>query len=184
MSNLPTVLSIDSFVIRQDADGRCCLNDLHKASGGEQRHRPKYWLANQQTKDLIEELRKPSILSKGVIPPLNINQPVGVIYGGKSRGTYVVRELVYAYAMWISPRFHLQVIRAFDAMQREATPETLPARPETRPAIPYIDPVTPELRAAINRRAHALSLLQYDRLRDDITALVRGETRDVPRNSY
>jgi hypothetical protein len=70
--------------------------------------------------------------------------------------------------MWISPRFHPQVIRAFDAMQRQPGPS-----PETLPAISYTDPVTTEPRAAIDRRAHALSLLQYERLREDITALVR-----------
>ncbi|PJC85290.1 DNA-binding protein [Vibrio sp. HA2012] len=80
------------------------LNDLHKAAGNKNRHRPKYWLANTQTTELIEEI------SKGGISPLHVK------HGGTNSGTWVCRELVYAYAMWISAKFHLQVIRAFDAM--------------------------------------------------------------------
>lgn len=97
-------LTIADTMIRQDAEGRYCLNDLHRAAGEEQKHRPKYWLENKQTAELIGEI------SKGGIPPLE------VIHGGSAPGTYVCKELVYAYAMWISPAFHLKVIRAYDAM--------------------------------------------------------------------
>lgn len=106
MSNL----IIANVGICQDNEGRYSLNDLHRASGGEQKHRPKYWLENQQTADLINEL------SKGGNPPLERNQPVSVIHGGNNRGTYVCKELVFSYAMWIDAKFHLKVIRTFEAV--------------------------------------------------------------------
>lgn len=95
-------LSISDTSIRQDSTGRYCLNDLHKAAGSEKRHGASYWLSNLQTKELIVELDSTGI-------------PV-VTLEGRNGGTYVAKELVYAYAMWISPAFHLKVIRAYDAM--------------------------------------------------------------------
>ena len=106
MNNL---MVIDGIEVRRDAYGRYSLNDLHRAAGGEQKNRPKYWLSNKQTCELIEQL-----FTEGGIPPLEQNQQVSVINGGNNQGTYVCKELVYAYAMWISPSFHLKVIRTFD----------------------------------------------------------------------
>ena len=39
--------------------------------------------------------------------------PVSTIKGGNNQGTAVAWQLVYAYAEWISPKAHLQVIEAF-----------------------------------------------------------------------
>lgn len=105
-------LVIGDFSIRQDEDGRYCLNDLHKASGYDKKHQPAYFIRNQQTKDLIAEIENPSNGASA-----NLQMPaVGKVNDGKNNGTYVVKELVYSYAMWISAKFHLQVIRAYDAM--------------------------------------------------------------------
>lgn len=95
-------LMIADTAIRQDTSGRYCLNDLHKASGGAKRHSPSYFMSNQKTGELIQILE-------------TAGNPV-VIIEGRSGGTYVCKELVYAYAMWISPQFHVRVIRTFDAV--------------------------------------------------------------------
>jgi hypothetical protein len=120
MANLPTIL-ISDIEIRQDAEGRFCLNDLHKASGGLKKHRPNYWLDLQQTADLIDEL------GDAVMSASPINVVRGNHSDGRVQGTFVVKELVYSYAMWISPKFHLHVIRTFDAVQSKSNSRTPPA---------------------------------------------------------
>jgi phage antirepressor YoqD-like protein len=55
------------------------------------------------------------------------NAPVDTIQGGSRQGTYVCRELVYAYATWVSPAFHLKVIRTFDAVVTGARQPQTPA---------------------------------------------------------
>lgn len=97
------LIAIDGVAVRQDINGRYCLNDLHRAAGSEGRQRPSVWLQNNQTQELAQEI------SKAGIPALE------VIKGGISPGVYVCKELVYSYAMWISPAFSLKVIRTFDA---------------------------------------------------------------------
>jgi len=117
-------LVISETAIRLDQEGRYCLNDLHKASGGENRHRPSMWAENSQVQELIAEIAKAGI-------PALVS-----IKGGTAPGTFVVKELVYAYAMWISPAFHLKVIRAYDALatsQPAAPSMALPASGEAGP---------------------------------------------------
>lgn len=96
-------LVIAEIGIRQDSEGRYCLNDLHKASGGEKKNQPSDWLRIQQTIDLISEISTPGI------PGIKTE-------AGRYGGTYACKELVYAYAMWISAIFHLNVIRAYDKL--------------------------------------------------------------------
>lgn len=111
-----TELTILSTTIRQDDQGRYCLNDCHKASGGDAAKAPAQWLRNDQTKALIGELSDVQISTS----------PVSTKKGGTNQGTYAFKELVYAYAMWISPAFHLTVIRAFDALVTGQIPNASP----------------------------------------------------------
>ena len=95
-------------------DGLFSLNDLHKASGGADKHRPTFFLRNEETKALIAEIECSPNLVNG-----EKSIACKVFKGGNDRtkqGTYVCKELVYRYAMWISAKFSLMVIRAFDAM--------------------------------------------------------------------
>lgn len=45
----PILMRIDDLTIRQDSEGRFCLNDLHKAAGGKSRHQPSKWLARTRS---------------------------------------------------------------------------------------------------------------------------------------
>lgn len=47
---------IDGVSVRRDFDGRYCLNDLHRAAGGEKRHQPSNWSCLTQTQELIAEI--------------------------------------------------------------------------------------------------------------------------------
>ena len=99
--------------IRQTPDGLFCLNDLHKAAGGLKRHQPSNWLRNQQAKDLIAELSDRSSDMRSA------NNQVLSVPNGDEGGTFVAWPLVYSYAMWVSPKFHLRVIETFHRVQME-----------------------------------------------------------------
>lgn len=96
-------LTIASTSVRQ-MNGLYSLNDLHKAAGGAAKHKPSEWLRSQQTKDLVQEI------SKAGITALEVKK------GGRTPGTYACKELVTAYAAWISAAFHLNVLRVFLAV--------------------------------------------------------------------
>lgn len=106
-------LTVGTSAIRQ-LDGLYSLNDLHRASGGDPKHKPANFMRLDSTRALIAELQFSDVRSAKCA---DMRTATITINGGPNRGTYVCRELVYAYAMWISPKFHLQVIRAFDASQ-------------------------------------------------------------------
>ena len=103
------------------------LNDLHKASGNAEKHRPSLFIRLDTTQDLISEIQR-EVKSTDLIFKTT---------GGRGlRGTYACEELVLAYATWISPKFHLIVLRAFLNLHKNQTallPSTI--TPEQQQAI-------------------------------------------------
>jgi len=89
------------------------LNDIHVASGKAKKHQPSDFLKNDKIKELIAEIERSE----------EFRIAVETKRGGLNQGTWVCKELVYSYAMWISPKFHLQVIRAFERMTSNQTPQ-------------------------------------------------------------
>lgn len=93
------------------------LNDLHIASGGKSKHQPSNFVRLDTTKALIEEIEQDNSNALKVIR-------------GTQGGTYACEELMLAYAMWISPKFHLIVLRAFLAMHRNQPQQLALPEPE------------------------------------------------------
>ena len=92
-------LTIGTTSVRQVGE-LYSLNDLHKASGSEASKRPGEFMRNQQTQDLVAEI------SNAGISAFESRK-------GNAGGTFACKELVIAYAAWISAAFHLKVIRVF-----------------------------------------------------------------------
>ncbi|MGP4732715.1 MULTISPECIES: KilA-N domain-containing protein [unclassified Psychrobacter] len=95
------------------------LNDLHRASGGLKRHQPSNFIRRKQTQELITEIETENSRSSEMrsLEPIRVVE--GIQLDGASQGTFACRELVYSYAMWISPLFQLLVIRAFDSIANQ-----------------------------------------------------------------
>lgn len=122
-----TNLTILSNKIRS-SNGLYSLNDLHRASGSNPTHKPANFIRLETTQELIREIHQTpdlaftkqtdrcSDLSNDKQTSSELRYAIKTKQGGKNQGTWVCKELVYSYAMWISAKFHLQVIRAFDAM--------------------------------------------------------------------
>jgi len=118
MSN--SVFAIGETSVRQH-DGLFSLNDLHAAAGGDAKHDPNRFIRLDSTQALIAEIK--SADSRNCIETKR----------GANGGTYACRELVIAYAAWISAAFHLKVIRVFLGQQAavvSSQPEPQQARIE------------------------------------------------------
>lgn len=104
-------------------DNLYSLNDLHLASGGEDKHRPTFFIRLDTTKDLIKEIESEN-------SDVQICTSTKSLRTGANKGTWACEELALAYATWISPKFHLVVLRAFIAMHKGEVKNQQLALPE------------------------------------------------------
>ncbi|MDE8035776.1 KilA-N domain-containing protein [Actinobacillus equuli subsp. equuli] len=137
MSNL-TILSTSIRTF----DNLYSLTDLHRVSGGEEKHRPSHFLRLDQTKELISAIESENS---------NVQICTFKIIRGSQGGTYACEELALAYATWISPKFHLVVLRAFIAMHKGEYSQNL------QQIAPLVDP----LKEIISREMPLEHLLRF-----------------------
>lgn len=107
------------------------LNDLHQASGGLDKHSPFRFMRNESTQELISEMKNEMNTKSGVQKEAQGSDLIFKTLRGRNiQGTWVCEELVLSYAMWISPKFHLIVLRAFLAMHRNQPQQLALPEPE------------------------------------------------------
>lgn len=98
-------LIVAGSAVRINKNDLYSLNDLHKAAGAKEKDQPALWLRLDGTKALIDELSNSTQMQ---------DKDIAQSSAGRYGGTHVCKQLVYAYAMWINPKFHIHVIEAYD----------------------------------------------------------------------
>jgi|TARA_R110000751_G_C13736213_1_gene477007 hypothetical protein len=111
-------LVINKTLISTDSDGRYSLNDLHKSSGSSIKDLPNKFMANASFKNVVAVLNAKNPAFKPVVRK----------QGRYNGGTWVSKELVYKYAMWVNAEFEVEVIQTFDSVVSKIdAPETMAA---------------------------------------------------------
>lgn len=117
------MITIESVTVRTDAQGRYCLNDLHRAAiangKATESHAPAQFLKTGKVQDFIAALDADdqcgeSRIAQKISDVKKITS-VHSVKGGKSQGTYAVELVAIRYAAWIDPAFEIRVYRTFQA---------------------------------------------------------------------
>lgn len=119
-------ITLFNKTIRQDENGRYCLNDLHKAAMANgyatKNHRPTEFLRSEPVKAFLAELEK-------------VGESHIKTTKGRSGGTYTTELVALRYAGWISPKVEVEVYKTFqkvanadeglthDLIERQQDPE-------------------------------------------------------------
>lgn len=107
-----TKLVINETVITTDEQGRFSLNDLHKSAGSMPKNKAALFLK-------LDSVKKVAQVLKVANPTF---EPISIKRGRHTGGTWVCKELVYKYAMWVDAEFEVKVIHTFDKVSQQGKP--------------------------------------------------------------
>lgn len=96
-------LVLNGTEIRVDEHGRYCLTDLWKAGGSIETKKPSKFEKTERHSELVEIL-------KGRNLPFNPYEKTRGRYNG---GTWTTKEMIIAYAIYVSADMHMKVIDVF-----------------------------------------------------------------------
>lgn len=83
------------------------LTDIWKLSGMGEEKRPSKWLKTEHAQQQIAYLEFLSEIHHGrILPSCETSK-------SKNVGTWAIKELAISYAMWLSPEYHVEVVKGF-----------------------------------------------------------------------
>ena len=156
-------------------DAMYSLNDLEKvaiANGTTKDIRPSEWMSLQTTQEAIDILTKEN-------PAIKVIESKAGRYGG----TFACKELVYAYAMWVSADFLIHVIRAYDAMHTASTEEQTRLRDRQTARLECHD-LTKAIEDRYTRRGTKPATYNFSNEFNMINKIVLGETAKKFKESH
>ena len=101
---------MDSEILQRTKDGfffATSLLDVYNLNSQSQKRFKDFW-ENKGTKDFIQELENEIVLNRENVAHLKTHETTRGRYGG---GTWMHPYLFMKFAMWLSPKFELQVIK-------------------------------------------------------------------------
>lgn len=105
------MMKIDNLKIKTDAEGRYCLNDLHKAAIASLKastgQKPGNFLKSSTINAFVQALTDATKRASVV-----------TIKGGREQGTYADELVAIRYAAWIDPVFEIKVYETFQQSKK------------------------------------------------------------------
>ena len=166
ITKLPPVITLTfdgrTVTLNPNEKGWYNLNTLRKAAGNLRRHEVANWIGQTNTLDLIEKI---SITGNPVYESRRGSERNG-------GGTWACRDLVFAYAEWISAEFHKAVLETFSAAVDGDAVKAV----ETAQSVARVDGKTSRRAFVSGLAKHGADRTFYSDMSDTVNLIVLGKT--------